>query len=199
MKNWSALCYAQDKLRWFQENLELYLGVNEENTKCMRCSHFEVTGNFYQPMTNLDCPDCGSILKLAHIWVSFCLTRRRKVGFPTSSHTPSPTTTTLSHGEPWPMNKGSTLTGGRKGARNLQNHQLNPKAALVCQHKNVMSQSSLQYQDPPRNYCQNVPCSPKPTFIIQHHQIDRSWLANASYSKTWCLTNCTFVWMGPKA
>lgn len=209
-KNWGALCYAQDKLRWFQENLELYFGVNEENRKCMRCSHFEVTGNFYQPMTNLYGPDCGLYIEIVPHLSKF-LSYKAKEGLASpplltrpwltslASHTPSTTTTTLSHGEPWPMNKDSTLTGGRKGARNLQNHQLNPKAALVCQHKNVMSQSSLQYQDPPRNCCQNVPYSPKPTFIIQRHQIHRSWLANAPYSKIWCLRNCTFLWMDPKA
>lgn len=73
------------------------------------------------------------------------------------------------------MNNGSMLTGVRKRAKNLQNHQLNPRrAALVCQHKDVMSQSSLQHQDPTGDGPQNSPYSLKPTFMVQLHQTDTS-------------------------
>lgn len=148
-----------------------------------------------------------SILSL--IWVSFYLPNSREGPASPSlltrswwsthaPHTPSPwSPITLSCGdpwEPWPMNKGSMLTGVRKRAKNLQNHQLNPRrAALVCQHRDVMSQSSLQHQDPTGDGPQNIPYSLKPTFMVQLHQTD------ISCPTVWPSRNHTFLWIDPEA
>lgn len=130
----------------------------------------KVARNFYQPMTNSYGPDRNLYNKTVPHWSKFLSYKAEKsLAFPSlltrfwpsslAFHTPSPGPPPSDMGSPT-MNKNSTLTGGPKGARNLQNHQLNPRAALVCQHKDVMSQSRLQHQDPTRDRCQNMPPRP---------------------------------------
>lgn len=133
----------------------------------------KVARNFYQPMTNSYSPDHNLYNKTVPHWSKF-LSYNTEKGLASPSlltrswpsslafYTPSPGPPPSVMGCPT-INKNSTLTGGLKGAGNLQNHQLNSRAALVCQHKDVMSQSRLRHQDPIRDRCQNIhpPCPTK--------------------------------------
>lgn len=111
-------------------------------------------------MTNFYGPDYDLHIKIVpHLSTFLSYQCRGRSDFPPSPHrmlAEQPClsltitrTTTLSHGVTVNKDRAqSTLTRGRKRAKNLQNHQLNPRAALVCQLKDGMFQSSPQHQDP---------------------------------------------------